>query len=349
MLSFRNIIVILFVLPLGAAAQFAPGAGQAGTTAVFKDSSVFKAWATTCTVNRGFINIEDTTATYTQGDTTSNRAFFGNAGAALGAPGGALDVVSLGDGGIATLGFAQPITNGAGPDFAVFENGFAGQTAPFGDYLELAFVEVSTDGKRFVRFPAVSLTQDSVQIDSFGQLDATRIHNLAGKYVANYGTPFDLDEVADSTGIDVDSICFVRIVDVVGDLHDDFARFDAQGHKINDPWPTPYWSGGFDLDAVGVIHQTGHVTGISSLAEPGKIFRIYPNPASRRLNIRFLKTTGNGLVNFDLLRFDGRVLMTGSNVPLPIRLDVSQIPNGLCFLRISRGENRVIRKILIRH
>src|SRR5207249_1159428 len=34
-------------------------------------------------------------------------------------------VVSLGDGGQITVGFAQPIFNGPGPDFAVFENGFA--------------------------------------------------------------------------------------------------------------------------------------------------------------------------------------------------------------------------------
>ena len=345
MLSFRNMIVILFVLPLGATAQFAPGVGQAGTTAVFKDSLVFKSWATTCTVKRGFINIEDTTATYTQGDTTSNHAFFGNAGAALGPPGGALDVVSLGDGGSAVLGFAHPIANGPGPDFAVFENGFPAQTAPFGDYLELAFVEVSSDGQHFVRFPSVSLTQDTLQIDGFGQLNPEKIHNLAGKYVVNYGTPFDLDDVADSAGIDVDSICFVRVVDVVGDLHDDFARYDSQGHKINDPWPSPYWSGGFDLDAVGVMHQKDDVTGLPVFEHPEESFRVYPNPANAIVNVRFVKSNEFKSFNMNLLNLSGQTLISSSGK----QLNVSGIPNGLYILKMSAGKNMQFKKVLIRH
>ena len=345
MLSFRNIIVILFVLPLGASAQFAPGAGQAGTTAVFKDSSVFKAWATTCVVKRGFINIEDTTATYTQGDATSNRAFFGDADAALGAPGGAMDVVSLGDGGYATLGFDSPVTNGDGPDFAVFENGFPAQTAPFGDYLELAFVEVSTDGQYFVRFPSVSLTQDTVQIDGFGQLNPEKIHDLAGKYVVNYGTPFDLEDLADSSGINIDSINFVRIVDVVGDLHDGFARYDSQGHKINDPWPSPYWSGGFDLDAVGVIYQRGEVTGLPTFVHSEKSLRVFPNPVNSVVNVRFVKGDDFMHFNVELINLAGQILISSSNK----QLNVSGIPNGLYILKISDGKNTQFKKVLIRH
>ncbi|MFN6048554.1 MAG: T9SS C-terminal target domain-containing protein, partial [Bacteroidota bacterium] len=61
-------------------------------------------------------------------------------GTAAGAEGPAASngVVSLGDGGIATLTFDPPITNGDGFDFAVFENTF------LDTFLELAFVEVST-------------------------------------------------------------------------------------------------------------------------------------------------------------------------------------------------------------
>jgi len=349
MLSFRNIIVILFVLPLGASAQFAPGVGQAGTTAIFKDSSVFKAWAVTCVVNRGFINIEDTTATYTQGDTTSNHTFFGNADVALGAPGEAMDVVSLGDGGSAMLGFDSPIANGEGPDFAVFENGFPAQTAPYGDYLELAFVEVSTDGQHFVRFPSVSMTQDSIQIDGFGQLDPEKIHNLAGKYVVDYGTPFDLADLADSSGINTDSINFVRIVDVVGDLHDRFARYDSQGHKINDPWPSPYWSGGFDLDAVGVIHQREEVTGITPLRQSKNIFRVYPNPANTMLAIGLTQHLQYRYFHLELINLDGKTLISESGVQLPRQLDVSGVPDGLYLLKISDDKDRQFKKILIRH
>ncbi len=60
-------------------------------------------------------------------------------------------------------------------------------SAESSSFLELAFVEVSTDSVHFVRFPAVSLTNPAVQTGAFGTTDARNIHNLAGKYIANYG------------------------------------------------------------------------------------------------------------------------------------------------------------------
>ena len=54
----------------------------------------------------------------------------------------------LGDDGSLVLTFPAPIADGAGPDFAVFENAFSTE------FLELAFVEVSSDGTNFTRFPA---------------------------------------------------------------------------------------------------------------------------------------------------------------------------------------------------
>jgi len=59
-----------------------------------------------------------------------------------------------------------------GFDFAVFENSFNDS------FLELAFVEVSSDGINFVRFPATSNTQTDVQITGFGTIDPTYINNL---------------------------------------------------------------------------------------------------------------------------------------------------------------------------
>jgi len=109
--------------------SFAPAAGINGTTAIHKDSSVFSAWATSCTVSRGYLDISDTSIGVTSTGTELD---------ALGIADGT--VISLGDNGSATVTFNQPILNGSGPDFAVFENGFND------DFLELAFVEVSEDG-----------------------------------------------------------------------------------------------------------------------------------------------------------------------------------------------------------
>ena len=65
-------------------------------------------------------------------------------------------MVSLGKGGSITLSFDPPVSNGDGWDFAVFENGFEDT------FLELAYVEVSSDGVVFVRFDNASLTPDPV-------------------------------------------------------------------------------------------------------------------------------------------------------------------------------------------
>ena len=104
-------------------------------------------------------------------------------------------------------------------------------------------------------FPATSLTPTDVQTDTYGSTDPTMINNLAGKYRIGYGTPFDLEELRDSTGIDIDSIVYVRVIDVVGSVDSQYATYDAFGHMVNDPWPTPFPAGGFDLTGVGVIHE----------------------------------------------------------------------------------------------
>ena len=337
--------VVWMVLPAtGLQAQFAPAAGQPGTTAMYKDSSAFTGWAVSCNVLRGFIDIEDTTQTYTQGDSTSNRAFFGSAEKAVGKAGGAQDVVSLGDGGSAVLTFAHPITDGPGPDFAVFENGFKAQSGS-GYYLELAFVEVSTDGKHYVRFPAVSLTQDSLQVDGFGPLNPTKIHNLAGKYVAGYGTPFDLRELADSSGIDIDSINYVRIVDVVGDLDSAFARYDSRGHKINDPWPTPFWTGGFDLDAVGVVHEK-EVTGTAVLKSMPQL-KVYPNPANGRVVVESLPNTGP-FQHYAVYSLSGKE-MTSGKLQGKQALSTQRWPAGIYVVKTEAGKKMEIKKLVIRH
>lgn len=177
------------------------------------------------------------------------------------------DIVSLGDRdaaslaggalpGAITLGFPLAMADFPGPDFAVFENAFeiaAGQT-----FAELAFVEVSTDGDHFVRFPAVSETAAPVVIADPG-LDATDLYNLAGKHLnhdlaLSWGTPFDLGELRDeplvrSGMVDLANIRYVRIVDIPGSGF--FS--DHRGQPIYDLWPSE-GSGGFDLEAIGILH-----------------------------------------------------------------------------------------------
>jgi len=244
-------VALLFAVSDACAGPYAPPAGQVGSTAIGNTSPLFVEWAS------GFQDlIRGPQDIANPGGPT---ATFGTGAEALGfADGNSLHVVSLGDGGQITLSFAHAITNGPGFDFAVFENGFADA------FLELAFVEVSSNGIDFARFPAVSLTNTATQIGSFGALDATNLDNLAGKYRGGFGTPFDLGQVAGLvSSVDVGAIGFVRLVDVVGSINPALGTFDSWGHLVNDPYPTAFSSGGFDLDGVGVIYTVPEPAGVA--------------------------------------------------------------------------------------
>jgi hypothetical protein len=296
---FNQIFLIVLTvtgMSIPAAGQFPPQAGIAGSTAIPAADPRFVAWATGCTVSRGYLDIAQPSA---------GRALSGTDDLGTGSPD--FQVVSLGDSGVAVLTFAAPIINGPGPDFAVFENGFTDPSDPEAAYLELAFVEVSSDGIHYTRFPAISHIQDTVQTSGAGEfLNARLIHNLAGKYRSGYGTPFDLEELADTPGLDVNHITHIRLVDVVGSIGEHGSK-DHEGRVINDPYPTAYaiGTGGFDLDAVGVIHQQG--TGVA-IAGRQSSFHVYPNPAADYLYIGTTDGTRTA-VSIRITDLAGKVLL----------------------------------------
>jgi hypothetical protein len=258
--------------------SFAPAPGNIGSTAIYKDSSIFVSWANGIELQRGYLDISNKSLGF---------ASFGEAENALfQSEGNSVDVVSLGDSGIAILSFENPITNGEGYDFAVFENGFAD------NYVEYAFVEVSSDGVNFVRFPNYSETPSEIQMGNFEFSDCRYVHNLAGKYRQGYGTPFDLEDLKDSFNLDINSITHVKIIDVIGTINSDFGTFDSENRIINDPWPSPFESGGFDLDAIGVIHQK--VLGIKEKSNSSDYFYF------KNSKIIFTKEEIENLVFFDL-------------------------------------------------
>lgn len=327
-----KVLILLVFIQIKVFAQFPPAAGQIGSTAIHKDSSVFIDWAVTCNISRGFVNISDTS--YEDPDHAgTNKASYGNPSNALGKADN--NVVSLGDNGIATLTFNNPIVNGIGYDFAIFENAFDD------NFLELAFVEVSSDGTNFVRFPSQSLTQFSSQIDAFGTLNPDLIHNLAGKYRVYYGTPFDLSDIQDSNSVNINHITHVRIVDVVGSINLKYCSYDTYGRIINDPFPTPYWSGGFDLDAVGVINNTANATVISY--EKTLNFEIFPNPAQKFINIY---SYGND--NFRVEVFDlNRKLLISTYADNNKSLNIEELTCGFYFLFIHDKKGNISTKKLI--
>lgn len=210
-------------------------------------------------INPLFFGWAEDAPTYQRSETVS--AMFAVPFYALGPVTGDLyDIVSLGDmsstqisnggsPGTITLTFAKPIENLSGADFVIFENGMIADTNQGGAgagglFAELAYVEVSDGGETFVRIPAASLT--AAQTGPYGSIDPTNVHNLAGKHVNgggdSWGTPFDLADAG------LTRATHVRLVDVPGNG----AFLDASARPIYDAWKT-FGSGGFDLEAVGVI------------------------------------------------------------------------------------------------
>lgn len=293
--------------------QFAPSVGQIGTTAIYKDSSVFVNWANQSTITRGLQDISIPVSGYANvGDSLSACGIAGSNG-----------VVSLGDGGVAVLMFPDLIKDGLGADLAVFENGFDNT------FLELAFVEASSDGVHFFRFPATSNTDTTIQTGTFGSTDATKINNLAGKYRGEYGTPFDLSDIPNNPLLDKQAISHIKIIDVVGCIQNQFCTRDALFQKINDPWPTPFGSGGFDLDAVGVIHQVNNV-GINELKKIE--VKLFPNPTSDYLNV---STELKNQFSLSIINIIGEQLFSNQYNKSSTKIDLTFLPKGIYTLIIS--------------
>lgn len=310
------------------AQQYHPPAGVAGTHAMHKDSSAFINWATGCTVQRGYQDI-------------SNPALgLASTGAASMATGKAQmnGVVSLGDGGTAVCTFEKPVRNGPGYDFAVFENGFEINATEI--FLELAFVEVSSDGINFFRFPTHSLVDTQTQTDGFGPTDARKINNLAGKYVGGYGTPFDLEELAGQEGLNVNRITHIKIVDAVGTIDPLYATRDSYNNIVNEPWPTPFPQGGFDLDAIGVIYQSD-IVGLKNTPDILS-FQIYPNPAEWGSTICI--DAPFDILSVQCVDYTGKTVLTAYSGCFS---SVGLSP-GLYSVCVIGENHRVVKKILIR-
>lgn len=320
----QKIIFIFVLINSVALAQFPGPVGSIGTTAMHKDSSAFVAWGKMCKVTRGHQDISNTSLGYASaGDSSFVQSK---------ADGG---IVSLGDGGRAIVTFTTPITNGPGFDFAVFENAFNDS------FLEFAFVEISSDGINYFRFPPTCNLPTSPQFTNDAAMDATKADNLAGKYRSQYGTPFDLQELNGIPQLDINSVTHIKIVDVVGSINAQYATYDKNNNIINDPWPTPFNSSGFDLDAVGVINQAA--VGIEEL-EKNNSFVIYPNPSNGMLNVELRVLNGNEKIQ--ITNSLGEILLNESIYIQHSKFNIQNFSSGIYFVTIETSKGTNITKLI---
>lgn len=304
--------------------QFDGPAGTIGSKSIHKDSSVFVAWATGAQLQVSFQNILNQSL---------GPVVVGNAFSVTGVPDGA-DVLSLGDGGSVIVTFDRPIVNEPGPDFAVFENSFHDA------FLELAFVEVSSDGINFHRFPAVSNTQTNTQIGAFDAVvDATKVSNLAGKYKALYGTPFDLEELVGQPNLDVQAVTHVKLIDVVGSVDPNYGSYDVNNNLINDPFPTPFASCGFDLDAVGVIHQKP--LGVMDLKKE-QVNLFYPSMIAQGEKLIYNTKFANE--KMQLVNLAGQTIWEGKVNDF----DSHNLKSGMYYISIIGSQSNLSQKVIVR-
>ena len=317
------VVAVLIFSPQLLNAQFEPPVGQEGTTAIYADSAIFVNWASNCVVERGMVDISNPEL---------GLSTYGSDSVAIGKADNS--VVSLGDGGTAVSYFEVPIVNGPGYDFAIFENSF------LDDFLELAFVEVSSDGINFVRFENTSNTSVNEQVATFGTIDATKVNNLAGKYRGGYGCPFDLAELENISGLDIYNITSIKIIDVIGSIDTEYASYDSHENIVNDPWPTPFESSGFDLDAIGVINDKNH-TDISENNISVK-YTAGPNPFKDYLKIYGFDND----TQIDIYDLSGRRVLSTFTKEQYITIEGSSLPKGLLFIHIRDNTRFYSLKII---
>lgn len=250
-------LIFLFLFTMARADDFDPAAGQAGSLAVSLNDSRIRGWAETVHRYEPGPDVDETWQTPAKALGPANDDPF--------------DVVVLGRGGLIEFSWPAPLLNGPGPDIAIFENSFSDR------FLELAHVEVSSDGQNWQRFPSISQTASPT--GSFGITEPTDLSGLAGKYRATFGTPFDFSDLPENPLVDRNAIRFVRLIDVVGDG----SNLDSLGHPIYDPYPT-FGSAGFDLDGLAVLAPppltllettlTSSAVTFTWSVEPGKTYAV---------------------------------------------------------------------------
>lgn len=310
-------------LPTVQAEPFDGIVGSDGCQAISYDNPNIRGWASSCTVTRGPQDIASPTIL----------ASYGNETAAIGPSSlSTIDAVSLGDGGIAVLTFDQPISDGEGYDFAVFEN------ALNDIFLELAFVEVSSDGIHYYRFPATSFAPIDQQVGNGGNVDARLLHNLAGKYRVGWGVPFDLAELAGYSNLDLNNITHVRIVDVVGSIDPQYGTTDRNGRIINDPYPTDFESCGFDLSGVAILN--GWTPYSINEHHVENTPHAYPNPCNNVLYIDNL-VNGEKVMLYDIA---GQLLWCENSNGNRIFIPMQDLPNGIYFVKSGTGTCKVVKR-----
>ena len=133
--------------------------------------------------------------------------------------------------------------------------------------------------------------------------------------------------MAGISGLNLNAITHVRLIDVVGSIDPQYGTYDSQGTIINDPYPTDFESGGFDLDAVGVIHQNL----IGGMDEEALEVHVYPNPFQSEFQCLIVRECHVTVKNIH-----GQIVFSHEE-SANFSVDLSEHPDGVYFLQLESG------------
>ena len=114
-------------------------------------------------------------------------------------------------------------------------------------------------------------------------------------------------------------------------LNERHASRDAAGNVINDPYPTNFPSGGFDLDAVGAIYQYNTAVGNVTANSP---LRVFPNPASNNITISLTDDMSSG-TTISISALTGNVVYSAAVTTNATTISIAQYPAGIYYLTVN--------------
>jgi hypothetical protein len=141
-------------------------------------------------------------------------------------------------------------------------------------------------------------------------------------------TQKDIEELRESFDTLPSRFFYVRLIDVVGSIDPKWGSRDSKGNLINDPWPTPFPSCGFDLDAIGVIHPLHSATNrMNSL----QVFQVFPR--ENQLQIKSSRAIGE----VQVIQSNGKIVFYERNC-LEYSLEIELSSSGLYWLKVGQIE-----------
>lgn len=137
----------------------------------------------------------------------------------------------------------------------------------------------------------------------------------------------------DSSVVDVNAITHIRITDVVGNINPNYATYDSYGNAVNDPYPTAFPVGGFDLDAVAVLKEW-LINSADNLEET--TVQMYPNPVRNTLYV-------SGAESVAIFNMQGQQILYVKNIN---NVDLSDFESGFYIVQLKVLDRVVVKRLV---